>query len=98
MSAKGSLTLATVTCPQVACRVTKFAAKVRLAGRDVKLRTTLPARIPAGKSRNLVATVPAAARGAIRRARPLATALFGVTAVAETKGRVQRPEMKVRVK
>ncbi len=98
MSGKGRLTLATVTCPQVACRVTKFAGKVRLPGRDVTLRTTLPARIPAGKSRKLVATVPASARGAIRRATPLATALFGVTAVADTKGRVQRPEMRVRVK
>jgi hypothetical protein len=98
MSARGKLTLATVTCPQVACRVTKFAGRVRLAGRDMKLRTTLPTRIPAGKSRKLVATVPASARSLIRTANPLAIARFGVTAVAETKGRVQRPEMKVRVK
>jgi hypothetical protein len=98
MSARGKLTLATVTCKQVACRVTKFTGKVRLAGRNVRLRTTLPSRIPAGKSRKLVATVPASARRAIRRATPLARALFGVTAVADTKGRVQRPEMKVRVR
>ena len=98
MTAKGKLTLATVTCRQDACRVTKFAGNIKLAGRSIKLKTTIPGPIPAGKSRKLFATVPAAARSAIRRSKPLSMAVFGVTAVSDTKGRVQRPQMKVRVR
>ena len=98
MSAGGRLTLATVTCPRVSCRVTGFSARVKIGKRSVKLRTTLPGRIAAGKSRRLLATVPAPARVGIRRARGSAQAFFGITAVAETRGRVQRPQMKVRIR
>ncbi len=67
-------------------------------GRSIKLKTRLPGPIPAGKSRKLFAAVPASARPAIRKAKPLSMAVFGVTAVSDTKGRVQRPQMKVRVR
>lgn len=98
MSAAGRLFLATVTCPRNACRVTKFAGRVKLSGRSIKLKTALPGSIPAGKSRKLFATVPAPARASVRRAKPLSMAVFGVSAVSETQGRVQRPRMKVRVR
>jgi hypothetical protein len=98
MNARGRLVLATVTCSRISCRVTRFSAKVRIGKRAVKLRTTLPGRIAAGKSRRLVATAPASARAGVRRSGGSAQAFFGVTAVAETRGRVQRPQMKVRVR
>jgi hypothetical protein len=98
MDASGRLRVATVTCPRVACRVTRFAGSVRIAGRTVRLGTTLPGSIPAGRSRSLVAAVPGPLRRAVRRARGEAEVLFGVTAVAETRGRVQRPQMKVRIR
>lgn len=98
MTGEGQLFLAIVTCPGDACRVTKFNGKIKLAGRTVKLKTALPGRIPAGKSRKLLATVPGSARSAIRAAKPMAMAVFGVSAVSDTQGRVQRPQMKVRVR
>jgi hypothetical protein len=98
MSGKGRLFLATVICPKDSCRVTKFTGRVRLTGKTVKLMTARPGRIPAGGSRKLFATVPKKVRRAVRRARPKAMAVFGVTAVSDGKGRVQRPQMKVRIK
>ncbi len=98
MKANGQIVLATVTCPKVACRVTRFSGRVRLANRRVKLVTRRPGRIPAGSTRVLAATVPKKARRAVRQSKPKAMAIFGVTAVSESKGRVQRPQMKVRVK
>ena len=98
MKKSGQLVLATVTCPGDACRVTKFSGRVRLAGRSVKLIAKRPGRIPAGASRVLAAVVPKRARRAVRQSKPEAMAIFGVTAVSESKGRVQRPRMKVRIK
>jgi hypothetical protein len=98
MDSQGRLFLATVTCPENACRVTKFSGKVKLGNRNIKLKTALPGTIAANGSRKLFATVPASARPAIRNAKPLAMAVFGVNAVSDTKGRVQRPQMKVRVR
>lgn len=98
MKANGRLTLAKVTCPNEACRVSRFTGTIKFGARNVKLATVLPATIPAGESRKLTATVPSSARREVRRAKPKAIARFGVTAVSETKGRVQRPEMKVKVR
>jgi hypothetical protein len=98
MLAGGALVLAKVTCPKESCRVTRFSARIKLGTRTVRLTTAVPATIPAGKSRKLRATVPARFRRTVRRSKPRAMARFGVTAVSESKGRVQRPEMKVRVR
>jgi len=98
MEGKGRLKLATVICPKQACRATKFMASVKVGKKTVKLGTSLPGSIPANGSRALVATVPKKARPMIRKARPLGMATISVTAVSESKGRVQRPRMKVRVK
>ena len=98
MAANGRLTLAKVTCPKDSCRVARFTAKIKLGLKTVKLKTATPAAIPAGESRTLTAVVPARIRRGVRRAKPRAIARFGVTAVSESKGRVQRPEMKVKVK
>lgn len=98
MGARGRLFLATVTCPKNTCGVTKFAGRVKLGSRTVNLKTSRPGAIPANRSRKLFATVPASARAAIRKEEPLSMAVFGVTAVSETKGRVERPQMKVRIR
>ena len=98
MKANGRLVLAKVTCPRESCRVARFTATIKLGTRTVELRTAIPASIPAGESRKLTATVPAKIRRAVRTAKPRAIARFGVTAVSQSKGRVQRPEMKVKVK
>lgn len=98
INGNGRLRLATVTCPKESCRTTKFKAKVRFGKKIVTLMTKPSGRIPAGRSRVLIAIVPKMARPAIRRARPLAMAEISVTAVSESKGRVQRPRMKVRVR
>jgi len=42
--------------------------------------------------------VPARVRPVVRLVFPKAIARFGITAVSASKGRVQRPEMKVRVR
>jgi hypothetical protein len=98
MNGRGRLKLATVICPKQACRATKFTASVKVGRNTVKLKTSLPGRIPANRSRALVATVPTRARSMIRKAKPLGMASISVTAVSESKGRVQRPRMKVRVR
>jgi hypothetical protein len=98
MNGKGRLLLATVTCPRDSCRVTKFNGRIKLAGKTIKLATSRPREIPAGQKRKLFATVPKSVRRAVRRANPKAMAVFGVTAVSDGKGRVQRPQMKVRIK
>ena len=98
MRANGKLVLAKLTCPKESCRVTRFTATVKLGAETVKLKTVIPAAIPAGESRQLTATVPAKVRRAVRSARPRLIARFGVTAVSDSKGRVQRPEMKVKVR
>lgn len=98
MTSNGRIVLAKVTCPRDACRVTRFAAKIEFHDGTFKLATGLPGRIAAGSSRTLTATVPRWLRPAVRNARPKAMAVFGVTAVSASKGWVQRPQMKVRVR
>lgn len=98
MKPNGRLVLASVTCPVDSCRVTRFSGRIRLTGKQVNLKTMLPGRIPAGSTRFLTATVPKKVRKAVRRSKPKAMAIFGVAAVSESKGRVQRPQMKVRVR
>jgi WD40 repeat protein len=94
----GRVLLARVTCPGRPCRVSSFTARLRLGGRSVKLRTAPVGPIAAGKTRRVVATVPKRFRVRVRRAEPPALAVFGVTAVSEGKGRVQRQNMTVRVR
>jgi len=98
MRANGELVLAKVTCPKESCHVTRFTATVKLGRKTVNLKTTIPAAIPAGEGRKLSAVVPTKVRRAVRSARPRPIARFGVTAVSESRGRVQRPEMKVKVR
>ena len=98
MSGAGKLTLATVSCPKVACRVKKFSGRITVGTRSAKLKTALPGKIPAGKSRTLEATVPAGLRRAVRSAAPSAMARFSITVVGANKGKLVRPALKVRVR
>ena len=98
MKSNGRLVLAKVTCPGEACRVTGFSASIRLGSRSVRLGLAVPGPIAAGGTGRLVATVPSGIRRAVRKAKPKSIAHFGVTAVSDSKGRVQRPEMKVKVR
>ena len=99
MKADGRLVLARVICPEASpCSVKKFTAKLKTRGRQVKLRTRIPGKIPAGKSRKLVAKVPAGVRGKVRRSKPRLLTGFAVVAKSTEGGRVSRPRMKVRVR
>ncbi|HTU15001.1 MAG TPA: choice-of-anchor D domain-containing protein [Solirubrobacterales bacterium] len=98
MKADGRIVLATVTCPREACRVTRFSAGIRTGSGSVKIKAIPPPAIAAGESGPLIARVPAGLRSTVRSAKPKAMARFGVTAVSESRGRVQRPAMKVRVR
>ena len=77
---------------------TGFSASIRLGSRSVRLGLAVPGPIAAGGTGRLVATVPSGIRRAVRKAKPKSIAHFGVTAVSDSKGRVQRPEMKVKVR
>lgn len=98
MSRAGRLRVASLTCPKEACRTTEFKAWIKFRKGSVKLKTRPTGEIKAGRSKVLVATVPRWARGAVRNARPLSMARISVTAISESKGRVKRPRMKVRVR
>ena len=98
MKANGKLTLATVTCPKVACQVTKFTGRINLGEKKLKLVTRVPGSIPAGKSRMLTATLPQPIRRAVRSADPDSIARFAITVVAESEGKVVRPSLKVRIR
>ncbi len=98
MKANGRLVLAKVTCRRDACRVIRFTASVRFGNRTLKLKTAIPDPIAAGRSARLIATVRARSRSAVRSARPKAIARFTAFTVSDSKGRVERPGMKVRIR